>query len=148
MHLDHATPVPELSSFINIYSAAQILAGNEQQIIISSCVWENQSFVLENLKVFGKSNWWWFQGLVAEDHFLLLYVHYVHVQNSNTIHDIHEIIKLDSKLFNNTHFAAKTITDGSCLQTSWRSTVVACMTPWLCGLTHEQELDCNYFFLK
>ena len=98
MHLDHASPVPELSSFINIYSAAQTLAGNEQQIIISSCVWENQSFVLENLKVLGKSNWWWFQGLVAEDHFLLLYVHYVHVQNLNTIHDIHEIIKLDSTL--------------------------------------------------
>ena len=69
MHLDHTTPVPELSSFINIYSGAQTLAGNKQQIIIGSFVWENQSFVLENLKVFGKSNWW-FQGLVAKDHFL------------------------------------------------------------------------------
>ena len=58
MHLDHATPVPELSSFINIYSTAQTLAGNKQQIIIGSFVWENQSFVLENLKVLGKSNWW------------------------------------------------------------------------------------------
>ena len=71
MHLDHTTPVPELSSFINIYSAAQTLAGNKQQIIIDCLVWENQSFVLENLKDFGKSKWW-FQGLVAGDHFLLL----------------------------------------------------------------------------
>ena len=51
MHLDHTTPVPELSSFINIYSAAQTLAGNKQQIIIDCLVWENQSFVLENLKL-------------------------------------------------------------------------------------------------